>query len=190
MNKDYLITPNDSKLYNYYWDKIKESADTFEGTESLENSLRNFANNTLGVKMLSPQMTNELCKTSVYTMLVEILRSSNDIGYALEFLKTTESGFPEINNNQSSYTNKLITNIKKTLSISLTDVTGQGQVINIDKLKTSLKSTVNAFYDKHPEYRGSSRPIKELQNDVTKVFDEAFEIRKTLKSEKPNQLGY
>lgn len=190
MNKNFLMNPDNTKLYDYYWGQIQESAKTFNGVESLKKSLQNLANNTFSVKMLSDQMTNELCKTSVYALLVEILRSSDDIGYALEFLKKGESNIAEVNRDESSYTNRLISKIKDTLSLSLSDITRNKQVIDINKLRVTLKSTIRNFYEQYPEYRGTSRPVKALQNEVTKVFDSAFEIRKTLEKDKTNQSSY
>ena len=190
MNKNYIKKLGTDELYNYYWEQIQKSAAKFDGVEPMKMRLQNFANNTLGVKMLSPQMTNELCKSAINSLVIEILSSSNDVAFALEFLKTAETGKPTVNRSEFTYTNKLISDISNTLSLSLHEVTKSKQVIDIDKLRTDVNAVISNFYNKYPEYRGASVPIKELQNEVRKVFDNAFEIRKTLKSDKREDLGF
>lgn len=189
MNKDYITTPNTAELYDYYWKQIELATVKYGATDTVKKSLQNLANNTYGVKMLSRPMTNELCNMAVYTMLVDVIRSSNDIGYALEFLKISDSNNPEVNRDESSYTNRLISSIRKTLSQSLHLVTKDQQVVDIDKLRATLQTTIDNFYDKCPEYRGASIPVKALQTEVSKVFDSAFGIRKTLHLDKNENMG-
>ena len=184
MNKDYIIESKNPGLYNYYWSQIKTSATKFDALDSFKAILASRAQ-SIGSDILDPQMTNDLCKTAVLALFMEIAESSDDIGYALEYLKNDE-----INNDRSSYINKLIDSTQKILSKELPEISKSKQLLDINKLRTHLTSTVNKFYSEHPEYRGASIPVKGLQNEVTKVFDNAFEIRKTLKQDQENTLGF
>ena len=184
MNNKFIISPNDSKLYNYYWDQIQKSAKTFNGVEDIKQRLTHKANNAFAVKMLSPQMTNELCKAAVCSVLMEIIRSSNDIGYALEFLKDGA-----VNTDPLAYTTKLVQKIQKTLSLTLSDITGNNKVIDIDNLRNSLKTTIKNFYTQHPEYRGTSIPVEELQDEITQLFEDVFELTKTLNPDKNDSFN-
>lgn len=189
MNKDYITTPKTTELYDYYWKQIESATLKYGATDPVKKSLQDLANNTYGVKMLSQPMTNELCIMAVYTMLLDVIRSSNDIGYALEFLKISDSNNPEVNRDKSSNMNQLISDIRETLSQSLHLVTEKQQVVDIDKLRATLRTTIKEFYGKYPEYRGASIPVERLQDEVRKVFDNAFEIRKTLHLDKNESMG-
>ena len=59
MNKNYIKKLGTDELYNYYWEQIQKSAAKFDGVEPMKMRLQNVAHNTVGVKMLSPQLTND-----------------------------------------------------------------------------------------------------------------------------------
>ena len=183
MNKEYIIESGSPRLYDYYWNQIKNSAATFDAVDSFKENLALKAQ-SIGVDILDDQMTNELCKTAVLAMFMEIASSSNDVGHALEYLKNNN-----INNDRTSYINKLIDSAQKTLSTVLPGITKSKQLLDINKLRNHLTSTVNKFYVEHPEYRGASIPVKELQQRVSMTVDNALEIRKTLKPDQLDQIG-
>jgi hypothetical protein len=183
MNKEFIINPED-KLYNYYWKKIKEYASSFNGVDAIGKKLQSEASEK-GVEVLSKQMINELCETAVHSMLVEILSSSTDVGYALEFFKDGK-----LNPDANSYYAKLTSKIKKVLSNSLIDITGNNQAIDLDKLKNSLTSTINNFYEEHYNYRKASVPVKGLQKEIDNVIENVFETKKTLTPNMTDSSGF
>ena len=176
MNKDFVIESSNPKLYDYYWDQIKSSVN--------EDDIKDFKDSLserFGANAISEKTTNELCKYAMLALLVQVSQSSDDVGYALEFLKNGE-----INIDPSSYFNKLIANIQKTITISLGDITNNNKVIDIDKLRSSLFSAIKTFYSNNPQYEGKNIPVKELQREVARTFDKALEMKKTLNPDLEN----
>ena len=180
MNTDFIIEPNNSKLYNYYWNQITASVNEEDAQDFKDSLVERF-----GADAISNKTTNELCKYTMLALLVQVCQSSDDAGYALEFLKNGE-----INIDPSSYFNKLIASIQKTITISLGDITNAKKAIDVDKLRNSLSNTVETFYKKNPQFKGKTTPVKELQRAVAKTFDNALEIKKTLNPNlEKNQLN-
>ena len=182
MNKDFITQPKNLELYNYYWGQIEKSGLKFDESTKNPSSIADHFKakltkiaNGKRVKMLDNQMTNDICKYAMLALLMEISSSSTDVGYALEFYKNNS-----VDNDESSYFNKLIDRIYETLSNSLSEITGSGKVLDIDKLRNSLNAAIDSYYSSHPEDRSSKKIVKPLQQEIDKVINRALNINKTV----------
>ena len=170
MNKNFITEPKNSTLHDYYWKQIESSVNSADAADFKNYLVDNFGNNAISTKT-----TDELCKLSILALLTQVSQSSQDVGYALEYLKNGD-----INIDPSSFFNRLNKTIRKALSIKSPDLIDSKKIIDIDKLRTALNSTIKEFYDKNPNLKGQKSTVKALQHEIAKTLDNALEIQKTL----------